>query len=277
MAIRQYTWPEQSKGCVSNLNFAIPQLYEPYSAVSEHYTKPQTQHVEALNTIPTVELAAKSPDVLCITQDSVTSVGTLLDKQLTIKLMLGNEHTEYITTLFYSCVLNTHSHKDRAKQSNICSRGFLTEQDMPMFNRDMISKSASGRNDTRQDIRVSGGAPSPVLQEPDLQVGLVPYADTKILPTQKPTTWCTCKPVCPLPRASWDQELQKRGTWDRFNNITGFLDAYQQDCQGRCHDACPEQGAPNLPHPTPPEAVTATLQPNAMSQNLGSQLTNCQN
>lgn len=90
-----------------------------------------------------------------------------------------------------------------------------------MFKTDMISKSASGRNDTRQDFRVPGGAPSLVLQEPDLQVGLVPYADTNILPTQKPTTWCTCKPVCSLPRASWDQELQKRGTWDCIKNITG--------------------------------------------------------
>lgn len=75
MAMRQYTRPEQSKGCVSNLNFAIPQLYEPYRAVSEHHTEPQTRQVEALNTIPTVELATKTPGqrcaLLCITQDSI--------------------------------------------------------------------------------------------------------------------------------------------------------------------------------------------------------------
>lgn len=122
MATWQYTWPEQSKGCVSNLNFVIPQLYEPYRAVSEHHTEPQTQHVEALNTIPTLELAAKTPGqrcaLLCITQDSVTSVGRLLDKQLPIKLMLGNEHTEYITTLFYSWILNAHSHNSKSLKQN---------------------------------------------------------------------------------------------------------------------------------------------------------------
>lgn len=37
----------------------------------------------------------------------------------------------------------------------------------------------------RLDIRAPRGAPSPVLQEPDLQAGLVAYADKKILPTQE--------------------------------------------------------------------------------------------
>lgn len=124
MPIKQYTWPEQSKGCAPNLNFAVPHLYELYSAVPEHLyqTKPQTQHEEALKTIPTVELAAKTPGqrcaLLCITQDSVTSVGTLLDKQLTIKLTLGNEHTEHITTLFYPWILNAHSHNNKSLEQN---------------------------------------------------------------------------------------------------------------------------------------------------------------
>lgn len=78
---------------------------DPYSALSEHHSKPQTQHVEALNTLATVEVAAQTAGkrhaLLCITQDTVTSVSALLDKQLTIKLMLGNEHTEYKPTQFY--------------------------------------------------------------------------------------------------------------------------------------------------------------------------------
>lgn len=115
---------------------------------------------------------------------------------------------------------------------------------MPLFKRDMISKSASGSDDTRLDIRVSGGAPSPVLQEPDLQVGLVPYADTKILPIQEPMTWSACRPACPLPKSSWGQELQKVGTRDCINNIT----ASWTPVSG--HGACPEQGAPtcHIPH-----------------------------
>lgn len=97
------TRAEQTLSIYPTLPLSFPN-FDPYSAVSEHHTEPQTQHMEALNTILIVELAAKTPGqrcaLLCITQDSVTCVGTLLDKQLTIKLMLGNEHTEYIT-LFY--------------------------------------------------------------------------------------------------------------------------------------------------------------------------------
>lgn len=148
MATKQYTWPEQSKGCVSNLHFAVPHLYEPYSAVPEHlyHTEPQTQHEEALKTIPTAELAAKTPGqrcaLLCITQDSVTSVGTLRDKQLTIKLMLGNEHTEYITTLFYPWILNAHSHNDKSLEQNKAT--FMAE--VPQLSRTCccLSESASG-------------------------------------------------------------------------------------------------------------------------------------
>ena len=56
----------------------------------------------------------------------------------------------------------------------------------PCFKTDMISKSASRREDMRLDIGVPRGATSPVLQEPDLQVGLVAHADKKILPTHEP-------------------------------------------------------------------------------------------